>query len=99
MSQKLLRVAEMKSVLDQFKEPSRLLPANGNQVGFNFNFTALETNQNWMRVQRNTPYSTYVFGRNDWDFGGMDFGVEPEPLETRSLSTLDRLELEKLELF
>jgi hypothetical protein len=86
MSQRLLQVAELNTVLDQFTEQRRakIFPASGRSIRF---------------VEQPGPYSTYVFGREDRDFGGFDFQDTPTPLQTRALTAQDRAELEALGLF
>jgi hypothetical protein len=98
MSQKLLDVAELNSVLDQFGGPKSLPTAHKRQMEF-VRYEPLPLYVGGVRSTVNNFYGTYVFGRNDWDFGGMDFGNEPAPLETRELTAADRAELERLELF
>lgn len=100
MSQRLMHVAQLNTALDQFGS-SRALPAQGQPaiqfvnaekllektletVGWKFAFNTLITNSDWVSFL---------------DLGGFDFEDAPGPLETRHLTTEERRELEKLELF
>jgi len=94
MSQRLLEVAELNSVLDQFGG-SKALPASGKSVKFvryapfeegqsswNFGYTALVANLDWLGLVR---------------------ALRPEEplasLETRELTAMDRQALADMELF
>jgi hypothetical protein len=114
MSQRLLKVAELNTVLDTFGE-SRPLPSahkkqihfvrhgeanplysgGTSKVSYNFAYRTVIANSDWLRVRRPD-------GRDHdlgFDFGGFDFGDEPQRLEIRELSAADREELERLGLF
>ena len=107
MSQKLLDVAELNSVLDQFgwKDKSSLvvssaLPTEDSKVSYNFKFKALPVSSEWIRFVRAESgprtydsYSTYVFDTTNFE------APEVPALETHALTPEDRAELERLELF
>ena len=116
MSQKLLDVAEMNTVLDTFGS-SKALPAASKptiefvkyapfaegEASWRYSYQTVTTNSDWIRIRgADAPYSTYVINPEDFgNFGGFDFGPEPEaaPLETRALTAADRAELLALEMF
>ena len=89
MSQKLLKVAELNTILDSLERSTKLLPTVGNSI----RFKTYAPNSDWMRIRRAV---------DDFDLGGFDFAHDNSPtlpLETRALTAEDREALESLELF